>query len=96
MGEFKDSDYYKSEKHLESAKNAGIIGNLKIQELKAKRIKEYYENPKCCKECGNPIVYEKRNEKKFCNSSCSAKFNNRNRVVSIPYIHQNRLHRSIG
>lgn len=82
MGDFRDCSYYKSEKHLESAKNASVKGNLKIQELKQKRIEEYYKNPKLCKECGEPIVYEKKNEKIFCNSSCSATFNNKKRVLT--------------
>jgi predicted RNA-binding Zn-ribbon protein involved in translation (DUF1610 family) len=82
MGEFKESNYYKSKKHIENAKNAGVKGNLRIQELKEKSVNEHYDNPKLCKECSAIIPYEKKNEKNFCNSSCSAKFNNRNRIVS--------------
>lgn len=37
---------------------------------------DYEENPKRCLYCGKPIVYEKR-KCKFCNQSCSAKFNNK-------------------
>lgn len=81
MGTFKETDYYKSENHLENSKNAAKLGRLKIQELKEQRINEYYENPKLCEECGEIISYEYKNEKKFCNSSCSAKFNNKRRIV---------------
>lgn len=83
MSTFQESNYYKSKEHLDNIKNAGIKGNLKIQELKEKRIEEYYKNPKLCKECGEPIAYEKKNEKIFCNSSCATKFNNRNRDKSF-------------
>jgi hypothetical protein len=38
---------------------------------------EYYLNPKRCLCCDEPIKYKDRNEKKFCNSSCSAKYNNK-------------------
>jgi hypothetical protein len=37
--------------------------------------KKYENNPKCCKKCDKKIPYEKRNND-FCNSSCSASFNN--------------------
>lgn len=82
MGKFKESEYYKSKNHLENAKNASMIGNLKIQELKEKRIEEYNKNPKLCKECKKPIIYKEKNKKEFCNSSCAAKFNNKKRIVS--------------
>jgi len=43
--------------------------------------KKYDENPKKCKNCLKEIPYESR-FKSFCNSSCSASFNNKNRVVT--------------
>lgn len=82
MGKFKDSDYYKSEKHIENAAKAGVKGRLKMTELKEERMKEYYKNPKLCKECKNIIPYDKKNEKSFCDSSCAAKYNNKNRDYS--------------
>lgn len=82
MGTFKESDYYMSNEHLKNLKLASVKGILKIQELRDQRIKEYYKNPKLCKECGEPISYEKKNEREFCNSSCSAKFNNKRRNVT--------------
>ena len=70
-----------SDKQLKNLKKASIAGNIKIQENKQKRIKEYNKNPNKCKFCNNIILYKGR-YKKFCNSSCAAKYNNSNRVVS--------------
>lgn len=69
--------YFKSNRHIENAKNASILGNIKLQELKNERIDEYNLNPKKCLNCNNPIPYDKKNENKFCNKSCSAIFNNK-------------------
>jgi len=43
---------------------------------KIKRIKEYNENPKHCKQCNIVLPYEKR-KNIFCNKSCSATYNNK-------------------
>lgn len=83
MGTFKESEYYMSKEHIENMKRGSILGNLKIQELKDERIGEYNKNPNLCKECQKPISYEKKNENKFCDSSCAAKFNNKNRDKSF-------------
>ena len=53
---------------------AGMLGSLKRSENFRKR---YDENPKKCKHCGKVIPYEFRHTKVFCNSSCSAIFNNK-------------------
>jgi len=63
-------------------------GHLK----KERNIKEYMLNPLTCKHCNNIIPYEKSTSKKqhlkygakfnFCNSSCSAKYNNSRRTLS--------------
>lgn len=50
------------------------------QQLK-QRIIEYNKNPKRCLYCNTPISYE-RKYAKFCNSSCSAKYNNSRRIVT--------------
>ena len=42
------------------------------------RRQQYYENPKICKQCNDPIVYEKR-VNMFCSSSCSATYTNKKR-----------------
>lgn len=43
---------------------------------------EYNLNPKYCKECGKKLEYNKMLNT-FCNSSCAAKYNNKNRKHSI-------------
>jgi predicted RNA-binding Zn-ribbon protein involved in translation (DUF1610 family) len=63
---------------------AGKLGYLKSKDVfKAKqqqRLEEYNKNPKKCKHCGEPLPYEKRRNS-YCNSSCSAKSNNKCRVL---------------
>ena len=65
-----------------SEKDAGFLGYLAskdtIIENKNKRVEDYNLNPKKCKNCGNIISYEDR-LKTFCNSSCSAIYNNKKR-----------------
>ena len=47
-------------------------------------IDEYNQNPNFCKNCGKPIIAKYDDilanikQKKFCNNSCSASFNNAN------------------
>lgn len=46
-------------------------------EERSQYTRESYEaNPKLCPECGKKLPFERRRAK-FCNSSCSAKYNNR-------------------
>lgn len=58
----------------------GLTGNAILRQ---RAINNYYEAPNYCKHCGSVIkiyVGEKPSEtrrKKFCNSSCSASFNNK-------------------
>lgn len=60
----------------------GAIKSSNVAKLqKEQRIKEYNKNPKRCLYCNAPISYERKSAK-FCNSSCAAKYNNRNRIVS--------------
>lgn len=54
-----------------------------------KSLEIYYENPKICEFCGK-IIEVRENErpsdvrkKKFCNSSCSAKFNNKGKTKNL-------------
>lgn len=59
--------------------NAANLGRDTLREISERNRLDYLSNPKLCKECGEPIPYEKRNENTFCNSSCSAKSSNRGR-----------------
>ena len=46
------------------------------------KVRLYDENPKRCLTCNSVIPYSRDiNEKKFCNNSCSAKYNNTSRCV---------------
>ena len=49
-----------------------------------KKIKEYYKNPKKCKECGKVIPYNKK-ENMFCERSCSASYTNKKRKGTYEY-----------
>lgn len=75
----KETDYYKSGIHIKNAKQAGKLGLLVIEKKKLLRIEEYTKNPTKCLECSSTFEYDKKN-KKFCNRSCSAKFNNNKRI----------------
>ena len=46
------------------------------------RIQEYNKNPNKCKFCGKFFPYEKRSNN-FCNTSCAASFNNKQRTSDI-------------
>lgn len=67
-----------------SKAEAGKLGALKSKEsnklAKDKRIKFYMTNPKLCHNCNKILMYENKN-KKFCNSSCAAIFNNKKRRI---------------
>ena len=60
MKNFKDSDYYKSGRILESAKKGNILSVQKFLEQKEKRIIEYDKNPALCHNCNKKLSYEKR------------------------------------
>ena len=61
----------------ESALAAGIIGGKKLHKQRLKRIAEYEKNPTLCKQCQKSLSYDAKIEGcKFCNKSCSAKYNN--------------------
>lgn len=81
MSKFKKCDYYKSDEHIESIKNASILGRKKLKDKKNERIKKYYQNPSKCRECNVVLKYSKKRNK-FCSSSCSASYNNKNRIVT--------------
>lgn len=56
---------------------SGIITTTRLNN----RITEYNQNPTLCKECKSPFGYFERT-RSFCNSSCSAIYNNKNRDPS--------------
>ena len=58
---------------VEGAKKSAQLSKLRSEKTK----EEYYKNPKLCLECGSAIPYEKKSQNKFCNKSCSAKYNNK-------------------
>ena len=61
---------------LELRKRNVFIDSDKIKQELIR--KQYYSNPNKCKFCGCVIPFDQK-EKTFCNSSCSASFNNTNR-----------------
>ena len=61
----------KSEAGKLGAQKSKLINTLN----KEKRIFQYTKNPSRCKQCSAVLDYNNRN-KKFCNSSCSATYNN--------------------
>lgn len=71
-------DYIGSKEHLENFKRAGILGNIKIQQLKQQRIDEYNKNPNKCKKCEKVLSYEERT-KTFCSNSCRVSITNKGR-----------------
>jgi hypothetical protein len=71
----------RNKKSYSEAGRLGYLASIKShQESKQKRIDIYNLNPVRCGYCNKAIVYEKRRESKFCNSSCAAQLNNRLRI----------------
>lgn len=70
--------YSKAEAGKLGAEKSKITTALKKKE----RIDQYSLNPKHCKQCNKVLEYKDRN-KTFCNSSCSATFNNLKRTDAI-------------
>ena len=71
-----------------SRSEAGRLGAAKSAETaraeKQKRIDQYDSNPKLCRECSAPLSYEDSKRKKsYCNSSCSASYNNKRRAKTL-------------
>ena len=59
----------------EAGKLGALAARATIARLKQKRTDSYDKDPACCKQCLDPIPYDKR-VNKFCNHSCAATFNN--------------------
>jgi len=77
-----DSEYHKSDEHLQNIHNARKLAIEKTKSDKLKRVEAYYEDPKLCEFCKSPIDYDKKRTNKFCSSSCAASKNNTGRVVT--------------
>lgn len=69
-----------------SYSEAGKLGAIESakgsEERKQKRIDNWNLNPKLCKFCTTPIVYEKRLND-FCNHNCAANFHNLSRGFTL-------------
>ena len=66
------------------------IKSLEVaKQKKLERIRKYLENPTKCLHCGSIFKYEDRN-KKFCNQSCSASFNNTGRIKNTNGINKHK------
>lgn len=63
-------------------KKRGIDYNTMRREHANQILKEYELNPNKCLNCGKPLPYKERN-KTFCNLSCSASYNNRQRTKEV-------------
>lgn len=74
----RESEYYTSGQHKDNAIAAGKLAILSNKNKKLQRIEDYNNNPKLCKECNQPIPYDKKNNM-FCSSSCSGTYNNTRR-----------------
>ena len=59
----------------EAGKIGGLRSKITSSRLKKERIKKYYENPKRCKHCKDPIDYHKQRQT-FCSQKCNGIFNN--------------------
>lgn len=64
--------------HSDAGKLGAAKTNRIIADKKARRIANYDTSPSCCHTCNAINSYENR-QRKFCNASCSATFNNKKR-----------------
>lgn len=77
----KETDYYKSGKHLENVLSARDKACASSKKKRNDRIILYSQNPSFCVNCNHTMKYEKKNNK-FCCKSCAAQFNNKIRIES--------------
>lgn len=66
-----------------SKSEAGKLGGKRFSEAialaKEQKVQDYLTNPKKCRQCSSVLGYDHR-YKVFCNSSCSASYNNTQRI----------------
>lgn len=67
--------------HKDSNSNLKFLLESNNRKKQAKQ-KEYFDNVSMCLGCRQPLSYEKR-KNKFCNSSCSATFNNTHKKTGL-------------
>lgn len=77
----KATDYYRSGQHKKNMLEARKKATANIHIKRQLRIDAYMKDPTRCKNCNEPLPYEKKRNK-FCNNSCAASFNNTGRVVT--------------
>lgn len=81
MENMKNTDYYKSGNHTKNASNAREKALEASRIKKIERVEAYNANPNKCAFCDSALPYDQK-RKKFCNSSCAAKYNNSGRSLS--------------
>lgn len=62
---------------VECGKLGAIAAKVTQEKQKQERIEAYYKNPNLCKNCDSVLPYKEHTRKKFCSSSCSAKYYNK-------------------
>lgn len=81
----------------ERASKAAKVRNKIASEIAREK---YYSNPSICKECnniihptirGNKTCWSEARVKKFCNHTCSAKYNNRNREFDPKFVEERNI-----
>lgn len=62
-----------------------------VELTKQKKLDEedYLLNPKKCQFCDGVIPYKNHEQKTFCDSSCAAKYNNKNKIIIKKCLHCN-------
>ena len=81
MSTMKNTEYYKSGRHLQNVQAANDAARIATQKYKIERIAEYDKFPTLCANCLTAIPYSKK-QNKFCCKSCAGMFNNRIRHES--------------
>lgn len=88
------SNYLKSEHHIQNCINAFKKASCWHIQQRINRIEEYNKNPKLCQQCNSYLSYDKAKNNKFCSKSCSATYNNSQRIHS--QITKDRISRNIS
>lgn len=78
----KETEYFKSGRHVENTLEARRKALLSIREKAEQRRNAYYLNPKLCRLCNSVLNYDiiTTTPNVFCNSSCAASYANGRRA----------------